>query len=88
MKRYIVFKFFGDKAHASITEAVDAETALNENNFATSIGGTFKINNMFGEGGFAIELEDEMINVSLLSNRLRFLMQYQKVIQNNIWLFI
>lgn len=83
MKRFIVFKFFGEKVHVFITYAVDAETALLYYHRYDKFIGTFNIDGMYGDGGIAIEIENEMMNASLFNNPMRIITEYQKLKQNN-----
>jgi len=87
MKRFIVFKFFGEKIHVFITYAVDAETALLYYHRYDKFIGTFNIDGMYGDGGIAIEIENEMMNASLFNNPIRIITEYQKLMQNNTWIF-
>ena len=83
MKIYLVFKFSGDEIFIYIVEAINAEYAITLV-FGNAIYiGSFKVENSFGNGSFAVELDGRMYNATWVPKFLNRLVENQAILQNN-----
>jgi len=83
MKKYIVFKFRENEVYVYIVEAESAEYAITLYFGTAKQIGVFSVNNTYGEGGIAIELYGEELQMSVLLKPLTWFIENQKVMQNN-----
>lgn len=83
MKTYLVFKFRGDEVFTYIVEAINAEYAITLV-FSNAIYiGSFKVENSFGDGSFAVELDGKMYNATWAPKFINWLVENQAILQNN-----
>ena len=83
MKKYIVVKFSEHQAFLYIVEAQNAEHALTLFFSVSKCIGSFKADNLYGDGGFAIELEGDEYAVSEAIQPLAWFTSAVKIMQNN-----
>lgn len=83
MNKYLVFKFHENEVHVYIVQAESAEYALTLYFGTAKQIGVFALNNSYGDGGIAIELYGEELQMCDLLKPLTWFVENQKVIQNN-----
>ncbi len=83
MKKYIVIKFSEHEVFIYISEAESAECALTLLLGTTRFIGSFTSDNVFGDGGFAIELRGKEYSISESVQPLVWMLTNLKALQNN-----
>lgn len=84
MKRFLVIKFSGNELYVYIAEAENAEYALTLFFGTSKCIGKFAVERAYGDGGVAIELQDEVYDVDLILKPLRWFVENQQIMQNNV----
>ena len=83
MNKYLVFKFHENEVYVYIVQAESAEYALTLYFGTAKQIGVFALSNSYGDGGIAIELYGEELQMCDLLKPLTWYIENQMIMQNN-----